>query len=319
MKRGEFGEWSSHVSSHDDALDRGASDSRTQALSESALGYADYYRSAYPFEQEHRCFGGLRLFRAPRHPAGQYVEQTDGVSLQISRTPRLGVSQIDLGAGRFTAALSAPNYIVAPPGHACTYDLTSDIDLLVIEFSSDVFSAHPWRLRDAGPLHHGARYDAFLIQFAEQIWKLSKYGTLQLEADSLGMSLATLLARSAQLPSLQKREKGGLTPREFKLVTEYMTAKLGDDVSLSELSNLVSRSPFHFSRAFKISAGVPPHRYLTLLRVHRAKELLRLRTMTVAQVAYACGFASSQHFATVFRRAVGITATQFKRELSAEV
>jgi AraC family transcriptional regulator len=276
--------------------------------------YADYYRSIYPFKQEHRSAGGLKLFRAPRHQAGEYVESAHGVSLQISCAPRLGQSRIDLGAGRFNADLSAPNYLVAPPDHACTYELTSDIDLLVVEFSSKVFWDDPWRLQDCGSLHHGAHYDTLPLRLAEQLWELSAHGLTQLEADSLGMALATLLARAAR-PALGTRPtKGGLAPKELKLLTEYMKGQLASDLSLAELAALVSRSPYHFARAFKVSTGVPPHRYVRMLRVELARQLLVTGPLSVAQVAHACGFASSQHLATVFRRMVGTTPTEYRRQ-----
>jgi AraC family transcriptional regulator len=274
-------------------------------------GYADYYRSTYPFRQEHRSAGGLKLFRAPCHQAGEYLECAQGVSLQISCAPRSGRSGIDFGTGRFNADLSAPNYLVAPPDHACTYKLDSDIDLLVVEFSSHVFWADPWRPQDYGSLHHGARHDPLPIKLAERIWELSAHGLTQLEADSLGMALATLLARAARpAPAVTK---GGLAPKELKLLTEYMRSHLTSDLSLAELAALVSRSPYHFARAFKTSMGVPPHRYVMMLRVDLAKELLMASPLGITQVAHVCGFASSQHMATTFRRMVGTTPTEYKR------
>jgi AraC family transcriptional regulator len=278
------------------------------------LSYADYYRSIYPFEQQHRSVGGLNLFRSPRHPAGEYVESAHGVSLQISRSPRAGQSVVDFGAGRFTADLSAPNYLVAPPDHACRYDLNSEIDLLVVEFSSRVYWDHPWRLQDCGPLHHGARYDMLPLQLAERLWELSAHGLTQLEAESLGMALATLLVRASRPSAVTMPLKGGLTSKELNLLTDYIKGQIASDLSLGELAALVSRSPFHFARAFKVSMGVPPHRYVLLLRLELSKELLVGGSLSVTQVAHACGFSSSQHMATVFRRIVGTTPTEYRRQ-----
>jgi len=284
------------------------------ALSNLPLSYADYYRSVYPFEQEHRSVGGLKLFRAPRHPAGTYVESAQGVSLQISRAPRSGRSRIDLGCGRFDADLSAPNYLLAPPDHVCTYELNSDIDLLVVEFSSRMFWDTPWDLKNCAPLHHGARYDTLPIRLAEQIWELSAHGLAQVEADGLGMALATLLVRASRPSPDGRPAKGGLVPRELKLLTDYMRDHLASDLSLAELAALVSRSPYHFARAFKASTGIPPHRHLMMVRVEHAKKLLLAGLLNVTEIAHACGFASSQHMATVFRRMVGMTPTDYRRQ-----
>jgi AraC family L-rhamnose operon regulatory protein RhaS len=52
--------------------------------------------------------------------------------------------------------------------------------------------------------------------------------------------------------------------------------------------------------------NLSPLEYLTRLRIEAAQILLRTRPeMTVTQVAMACGFSSSQYFATVFRQRTG--------------
>jgi AraC family transcriptional regulator len=152
------------------------------------------------------------------------------------------------------------------------------------------------------------------LRLAEQLWELSAHGLTQLEADSLGMALATLLVRASRPAFSTKPTKGGLAPKEQQLLTEYMKAHLASDLSLVELATLVSRSPYHFARAFKVSMRVPPHRYVMILRVDLAKELLLAGSLSITQIAHACGFASSQHMATVFHRMVGMTPTEYRRQ-----
>jgi AraC-like DNA-binding protein len=57
----------------------------------------------------------------------------------------------------------------------------------------------------------------------------------------------------------------GSWPTEWqqKKLTQYIDEHLAEDVSLSSLAELVHLSPYHFSRAFKQSFNMPPHRYLT--------------------------------------------------------
>ena len=96
------------------------------------------------------------------------------------------------------------------------------------------------------------------------------------------------------------------------VVTEYMRTQLAGELSLVLLASLVSLSPYQFARLFKASTGVPPHHYVMELRVERAKELLIGGFLSVTEIAHACGFASSQHMATVFRRMTGMRPTEFR-------
>lgn len=71
-------------------------------------------------------------------------------------------------------------------------------------------------------------------------------------------------------------------------------------------------SPYHFSRMFKLSTGLPPHQYVMRQRIERAKALLTNTDLPVGVVAQEVGFASPSHFAQQFRRLVG-TAPRFFR------
>ena len=66
-------------------------------------------------------------------------------------------------------------------------------------------------------------------------------------------------------------------------------------------------SPFHFLRTFRDATGLPPARYVQARRVESAKALLVDPAMPLAQVAYACGFASQSHFGAVFKAHTGAT------------
>jgi AraC family transcriptional regulator len=222
------------------------------------------------------------------------------------------MSQIDLGAGRFETKLNKPNYVIAPPNHACTYELLADIDLLVIEFPTEFFQGMALDPHDLGSLHFGAHYDMLTIQFAERLWELSTQAMTQLEADSLGITLATLLVRASRHQLGSGSHKGGLRPKELRVLLDHLRNHFAENLSLLEIAGLVGLSPYHCARAFKASTGLPPHRYQMMLRIERAKELLASTDLCVTEIAHACGFASSQHLATVFRQINGTTPTEYR-------
>jgi len=107
--------------------------------------------------------------------------------------------------------------------------------------------------------------------------------------------------------------RGRLAPWQIRRATDYLRANLAREVTLGELAALVGLSPYHFARAFKASAGLPPNAYHRLLRVERAKELLVRTDLDVTAVAAAVGYASPSAFARMFRAAAGCHATAFRR------
>ncbi|HZM26212.1 MAG TPA: AraC family transcriptional regulator [Gemmatimonadales bacterium] len=77
--------------------------------------------------------------------------------------------------------------------------------------------------------------------------------------------------------------------------------------SLSELAREVASSPFHLTRVFHATTGMPIHRYLRDLRLALALEQLGSARGRLSEVAVRSGFATHSHFSTAFRRAFGVT------------
>lgn len=68
----------------------------------------------------------------------------------------------------------------------------------------------------------------------------------------------------------------------------------------------------HLRRLFLKETGQTPHRYLSQLRLDKAKRLLSDEDGTVAEVAYRCGFCDALYFSKVFRAATGIPPSQWQ-------
>ena len=107
--------------------------------------------------------------------------------------------------------------------------------------------------------------------------------------------------------------RGGLASWQERRAKELMSASLTEDMPLSKLANECGLSIRHFARAFRRSTGVPPHRWLLKYRVDRAKELLRTRSMSLADIAAVCGFADQSHFTRVFAAVSGVTPGTWRR------
>ncbi len=91
---------------------------------------------------------------------------------------------------------------------------------------------------------------------------------------------------------------------------EYMRANLDGDLALADLAGHASLSPVPFVRSVRKATGLPPHAYLTQLRLHRARRLLA-EGKAPTDVALAVGFYDQSHLIKHFKRAYGITPGQF--------
>jgi AraC family transcriptional regulator len=99
-------------------------------------------------------------------------------------------------------------------------------------------------------------------------------------------------------------------------VLERMHADFAADLSLSTLAAQCGYSRRHFLRMFEEATGQPPHRYLLLLRLKHAKELMRKRSMPLVDIATASGFSSQSHMSRAFRKIWGISPGQLRRTVS---
>jgi AraC family transcriptional regulator len=131
--------------------------------------------------------------------------------------------------------------------------------------------------------------------------------------DSVADALLVHLARPLAVPE-PSRSVAAMAPRALARVRERIEASLEAGISLDELAAEAGLSRFHFARAFRQAMDVPPHRYLTLRRIERAKDLLLHTDLPLADVALAIGFSSQSHFTLRFREEVGETPKRFRSQ-----
>ncbi len=87
------------------------------------------------------------------------------------------------------------------------------------------------------------------------------------------------------------------------------------DWDLATMAAQCGLSRTQFSDYCKELTGLTPVQYLMRCRIERATTLLTERpSMSITDVAFACGFNSSQYFATVFRGARGCTPSEYIRQ-----
>ena len=132
----------------------------------------------------------------------------------------------------------------------------------------------------------------------------------QLKRDTaMRIAFGSLILRHAENNPLKRCTQGERDA--VRRVREYIETYYEHNTSLDELAEIAGLSPFHLVRVFKDETGLPPHTYLTHVRVQKARELLQNDPLSIADVAYATGFTDQSHLTRWFKRMVGVTPGKY--------
>ncbi len=138
--------------------------------------------------------------------------------------------------------------------------------------------------------------------------------------DHVTFALAIHVAETyGGMSKVRSPAKGGLAPWQERRAKEILTCEFSGDVSLQAIAAECGVSSGHFARLFRHSVGEPPHRWMLRQRVERAKSMLRTTSLSLAEVAVACGFCDQSHLSRCFREAVGSSPGAWRRHHNSSI
>lgn len=109
--------------------------------------------------------------------------------------------------------------------------------------------------------------------------------------------------------------RGGLLAWQLNRVIDYIETHLAEKIMAMDLGNLINVSVGQLIRAFKISVGVPPFRYIASRRVELACTMMSTTREPLSQIAIACGLCDQAHLCKVFRRMIGMSPSTWRRTI----
>lgn len=86
------------------------------------------------------------------------------------------------------------------------------------------------------------------------------------------------------------------------------------ELSLAELAQSVNLSVWRLSHIFKSDVGMPPIRYLRLLRMEKAKHLLESSFLSVKEIAFQVGLNDESHFVRDFKSTYGSSPALYRSQ-----
>ncbi len=137
-----------------------------------------------------------------------------------------------------------------------------------------------------------------------------KKESYELIVESLYLQFTVHLMRKMKMEFSFK--EGDNMRKEIANAKDYIDKHYMDDISLDELAELSSLSPYHFIREFSKYMGKTPNKYLNERRIQESKSLLRSTNLSMLDIANEIGFSSSSYFTQRFKALEGITPIEYR-------
>jgi AraC family transcriptional regulator len=126
------------------------------------------------------------------------------------------------------------------------------------------------------------------------------------------------LATAGYLETLRKLgaapavARDSLSESQFRIIDEYIDTNLEWKITCADLAREVELPLRAIFDAVKVRTGYSLYRFVLEKRIKRAQEMLAQSSVTISEVAVACGFCSQQHLTSTFSRKLGVTPQHFR-------
>ena len=113
-------------------------------------------------------------------------------------------------------------------------------------------------------------------------------------------------------PSAGHNDPTSFTDRRVRKVVDLLGVDLRREVEIIELARSVNLSASRLCHIFTAEVGMPPTRYLKMLRLRRASELLKTTFLSVKEIAEQVGISDESHFVRDFGKLYGLTPARYR-------
>ena len=101
--------------------------------------------------------------------------------------------------------------------------------------------------------------------------------------------------------------------RRVQIVRGMLERSFPRKLGLRDMSAEVNLSPWRLAHIFKSETGMSPQRYLTLVRLQRAKDQLETSFLSIQEIAAAVGIPNPSQFTKSFKAAYGMTPVEYRK------
>ena len=170
-----------------------------------------------------------------------------------------------------------------------------------------------------GPVIKFKKYESEFLKCCDEIIKEEKMKRMgyPLVLKSLIMKLLVILCRELEEEeiqeeiynfSLESSEKQNIV----KEIISYMNDNYMNDISLDKISKNMYLSPVYISKIFKEEIGDSPINHLIKIRLLKAEEYLKDKSIPIKVVAQKVGYNDAYHFSKLFKKYYGVSPSSFR-------
>ncbi|MBO5293020.1 MAG: helix-turn-helix transcriptional regulator [Lachnospiraceae bacterium] len=109
------------------------------------------------------------------------------------------------------------------------------------------------------------------------------------------------------------------TSRLCASVHRYIGSHYKENVNLDTLAEMVHVSKYHMVHAFTEEYGISPISHLNACRIKESRQLLETTDYSLSTISRLLGFSSPSYFSQSFRRAEGISPTEYRKRMREEL
>ncbi len=110
-----------------------------------------------------------------------------------------------------------------------------------------------------------------------------------------------------------KTQSAKVRDRRVQIVRVLLEGSFRRKLGLREMGQEVNLSPWRLAHLFKSETGMSPQRYLTLVRLQRARDQLENSFLPVQEIGAAVGIPNPSHFTKSFKAAYGMTPVEYRK------
>jgi len=126
--------------------------------------------------------------------------------------------------------------------------------------------------------------------------------------------LKDLLLQAGSVSELPPKTEPQKRDETLAAATEYLKSNFSKKISLSDLAKKIGISPSGLIKKFRKQLGITPQRYLSELRLQRAKDLLTNTALSVSQISEDTGFESVYYFSKFFKKETGDSPSEYRKK-----
>lgn len=157
--------------------------------------------------------------------------------------------------------------------------------------------------------------DLLVHHLTEEIYGVAgrEDAVARLLTDSLAETIRLLIVDTCTATRPRKKyERTTLDAATRSAIVAYLSDSLDSEITLDGLADLAEMPVSTFNQAFRRSFHTTPYQFVLERRIARAQTLLLTTSLSISEIAAKVGFPNRTHFATAFKRRVGMSPSEYR-------